>query len=172
MENVFVSDLDERLTSRKIDPTVNHFYRQRLAGRGYLLVSDDEAVRDSARVYLERRFALRYLDFNAEPQGKKISEMCLHAFDESYEMQKQFKLDVSRLNESRLRHEGLIVDNFQDIELIGAREAKLALAFLRSLGRPPYDKTVIGIGSLESLDLIKQDTQLYRCWATYRLMDG
>ncbi|WP_419247753.1 TniB family NTP-binding protein [Pseudomonas syringae] len=64
----------------------------------------------------------------------------------------------------------LILDNFQDIGLLPQREVKLALAFLRSLGRTPYDITVVAIGSSESLDVIKNDKQLAACWATYGLI--
>jgi len=172
MKNVFVRRLDEELTGRKIAAQMYNDDRERLSGRGYLLVSDDEAIRDSAVDFLHQRFFVKYLDYNSEPQEKKISEMCLNVFGILYGEQKQYKYGVSHLEDRGSVNEGLIVDNFQDIELLGAREVKLALAFLRSLGRPPYNKTVVGIGSLESLDLIKQDSQLYSCWATYRLMDG
>lgn len=166
MEQVHVSDLDHLLLGRRFAPP-----RVTISSRGYLFVCDDESVRDSAIEYLKQIIELKHLDFNAEPQGKKLSEMCLKVFGTPYQTQKNFGFDASVLARGGVRREeALVVDNFQDIGLLAARDVKLSLAFLRSLGRPPYETTVIALGSNKSLDLIKQDDQLKRSWATYELL--
>ena len=171
MEQVSIGDLDQLLLGHKVgDIKTDPLERERLSGRGYLFVSDDETMRDSAISRLRKIIAVRYLDFNAEPQGKKISEMCLNAFGTSYHSQKEYGFDISTLARKNFEGIGLIVDNFQDIGLLAARDVKLSLAFLRSLGRHPYDIPVIGIGSKESLDLIKQDAQLKYNWEEYALV--
>ncbi|EPJ2935499.1 hypothetical protein L4O28_006534, partial [Pseudomonas aeruginosa] len=86
-----------------------------------------------------------------------------------YYDQKRLGYEVSMLA-PQCRGDSLVVDNFQDIGLLIVREVKLALAFLRSLGREPYSITVIGVGSLESLDIIKCDRQLNAAWTTYELV--
>lgn len=166
MEQVHVSDLDHLLLGRRFAPP-----RVRLSSRGYLFVCDDESVRDSAIEYLKQIIELKHLDFNAEPQGKKLSEMCVNAYGTSYRTQKEFGFDVSELAHRGVQaEEALVVDNFQDIGLLAARDVKLSLAFLRSLGRAPYNITVIAVGSHESLDLIDQDKQLNSNWKTYELL--
>jgi hypothetical protein len=173
MEQVCICDLDQLLLGRRVEFTEDFFMRtgEKISGRGFLFVSDDESVRDSAIEYLNQIIQITHLDFNAQPQGKKISEMCLHAYGHSYQSQKDYGCDVSMLAR-RDRDEGaLVVDNFQDIGLLAIREAKLALAFLRSLGRSPYQITVIGVGSKESLKLIENDPQLKSAWPTYELVE-
>jgi hypothetical protein len=172
MEQVCISDLGLLLLGHRVEvPDDDSWHlREKLTGRGYLFVCDDESVRDSAIDYLHEIVLFQYLDFNAQPQGKKMSEMCIHAFDRSYYEQKEYGLDISVLSNRATDGKGLLVDNFQDIGLQSIRDAKLSLACLRSLGRRPYEITVIGVGSKESLDLIKLDPQLKATWAHYELV--
>lgn len=166
MEQVRLSDLGKIFVDEDSKGSV---LRPRVSSRGYLLVCDDEAVRDSAVNYLKRIDYFRYLDFNAEPQGKHISEMVMQIYGVRYYDQKRRGYEVSLLA-PKCCGDSLVVDNFQDIGLLIVREVKLALAFLRSLGREPYSITVIGVGSLESLDIIKLDRQLNAAWTTYELV--
>lgn len=163
MEQVCISSLDQLLLGREFD--LEEDYRDWVTGRGYLLVCDEESVRDSAVRFLKNIVNFRYLDVNAEPQGKKISEMCIAACGTSYQLQKDRAFDFEPSYWLR-EYKGfaLVVDNFQDIGLLANREVKLALAFLRSLGRSPYKMAVIGVGSKEALDVIDLDLQLKRSW--------
>lgn len=131
-----------------------------VAKRGYLFVSNDEACRDLAVRSLRKAIEYHYLDFNAEPQEKKISEMCVKAFGTSYAHQKEFKLGIEQLKGNRITDIALIIDNFQDIGLLTMRESKLALAFLRSIGRPPYEILLLCVGTIDSVKLLDQDEQL------------
>jgi hypothetical protein len=172
MEHVRINDLGQLLLGHRVVVNDDPLQRnpEKLTGRGYLFVCDDESVRDSAVDYLLAIVKCRYLDFNAQPQGKKMSELCLKAFDYSFHEQKEYGYDVLDLKNRVADGSALLVDNFQDIGLQATRDVKLSLALLRSLGRPPYDITVIGVGSKDSLDLIKLDPQLKGSWAHYELV--
>lgn len=140
-----------------------------VAKRGYLFVSDDETCRDVAVRSLRRVVKSHYLDFNAEPQEKKISEMFVKAFGTSYASQKEFKFRVEGLEGRKSAGFALILDNFQDIGLLPVRDSKLALAFLRSIGRPPYEIPLLCVGTIESVKLLDQDEQLKRALKIYHL---
>lgn len=166
---VTLKDLPSVLLGRGSAGAAGSQHRPVITGRGFLLVADEESVRDSVVRCIKEIDSVTYLDFNAEPQGVKVSEMCIQAYGPTYHAQKLQGLDATILTAYGACGSRLVFDNFQDIGLQATRDVKLSLAFLRALGRPPYEVTVIAVGSTQSLDVIKLDDQLTRAWSIFEV---